>query len=428
MQHTIPVDSLGVFGERMAGAVEKCVHCGFCLPACPTYNELGAEMDSPRGRIVIMKSVLEGQVELEQALPYIDRCLGCLGCVSACPSGVPYGELITPFRYYAQERRSKPLAQRLARRLAFETLPHPERMHMVALSGRAAKPLQAFLPGEMRAMLELLPKSMPSSQPLPGLVPAQGRRRARVALVTGCAQQALAPEINWASLRVLSRNGVEVVIPPNQGCCGSLALHAGELPLARSQATHLLQIFPSDIDAVITNAAGCGSGIKEYPWLYENSNEHALSEGGWQALAETFTHLAQDISAFLDNLGIDEPPSLTEPIRLAYHDACHLAHAQGVVGAPRRLLSQISNLTLVPLAESDLCCGSAGLYNIEQPDVARRLGGRKTQRILESGAQAVATGNIGCIVQIRTHLHQQGEAIPVLHTVEVLDRAYRGWS
>ena len=427
MQHTIPVESLGPLGEHMAQAVEKCVHCGFCLPACPTYNVLGEEMDSPRGRIILMKSVLEGQVDLEEALPYVDRCLGCLGCVSVCPSGVPYGDLVTPFRAYAQERRHRPLAQRAARRLALDTLPYPGRFRLAAISGNAARPLRGVLPEPLRAMLDLLPASLPPAQPLPELFPAQGQRRARVALLAGCAQQALAPQINWASLRVMARNGVEVVIPRGQGCCGALALHTGELALARHQAAHNLDLFPEDVDAIITTAAGCGSGMKEYPHLFQMVADGASDEMELLERVERFARKVQDISVFLDSLGITAPPGLPQPLKLAYHDACHLAHAQRVTEAPRRLLLQIANLTLVPLPESDLCCGSAGTYNIEQPETAHLLGERKAKHILDTGAQAVTTGNIGCMVQIQKHLAGLGQPLPVWHTLEVLDRAYHGW-
>jgi glycolate oxidase iron-sulfur subunit len=376
-------------------------------------------MDSPRGRIILMKEVLEGEVELDQALEYIDRCLGCLGCVTACPSGVPYGELIMPFRAYAQERRHRPLADRAARRLALETIPYPGRFRLAALSGRLARPVRGLLPSQMRAMLGLLPESLPASQPLPEVFPAQSKRRARVALLVGCVQQELAPEINWATLRVLARNGVEVMIPPGQGCCGALALHTGEKIMARRQALNNLQAFPSDVDAVLTNAAGCGSGMKEYPLLFKSTQ--------FEVQANEFVARVQDISVFLDNLGIEEPPALPQPFHLAYHDACHLAHAQGVTFEPRRLLGKIPNLDVLNIPEGDLCCGSAGTYNVEQPDTARRLGERKARNILSSHAQAVATGNIGCMVQLRTHLAAAGDALPVWHTMEVLDRAYRGW-
>ncbi len=418
MQHTIPVDTLGPPGEVMATAIEKCVHCGFCLPTCPTYTVLGEEMDSPRGRIILMKTVLEGELELEEALPYLDRCLGCLACVTACPSGVRYGELITPFRFHTQERRQRPLLERTARRLALETLPYPERFRLSANTGRLAKSVKGLLPEPFRAMLELLPDSLPASQPLPEVYPAQGARRARVAFLAGCVQQTLAPEINWATLRVLSANGVEVIIPAGQSCCGALAMHAGELNSARSQAINNIQVFSSEVDAIVTNAAGCGSGMKEYPLIFTGTQ--------WETQAEEFADRVQDISEFLVKLGLQEPSALSEPMQVAYHDACHLAHAQGITAAPRQLLAQVPNLTLLPIAESEICCGSAGTYNIEQPETAGKLGERKTRHILDSGAQAVISGNIGCLVQIRNHLSKLGQAIPVWHTLEFLDRAYRG--
>jgi glycolate oxidase iron-sulfur subunit len=420
MQHDIPVETLGVMGEAMAHAVGACVHCGFCLPACPTYSVLGEEMDSPRGRIVLMKSVLEGDVELEDALPYIDRCLGCLGCVTACPSGVSYGELIMPFRAYAQERRSRPLSARVTRRLVLETLPYPGRFRLAALSGNMVRPIQGLLPAQLRAMINLLPESLPAGSSLPEVFPAQGVRRGRVALLAGCVQQGLAPEINWATLRVLARNGIEVVIPEGQGCCGALALHTGETELARQQALHDMQLLSIDVDAILTNAAGCGSGMKEYPLLFRGTR--------WEKQAQEFAARVQDISVFLDEIGLEPPPPLPEPVQVAYHDACHLAHAQGVTTAPRRLLTSIPNLSLVNFPEADLCCGSAGTYNLEQPNTARLLGERKARNILSSGATVVVTGNIGCLVQLRNHLAAQGQPLPVWHTLEVLDRAYRGWA
>jgi glycolate oxidase iron-sulfur subunit len=411
----------------MAHAVETCVHCGFCLAACPTYTVLGEEMDSPRGRIILMKSVLESSVELEEAIPYIDRCLGCLGCVTACPSGVPYGELLTPFRAYAEENRHRPAMNRLARRVTREVLPYPGRFRLAARAGKLAKPVQGAFPAQFQAMLTLLPESMPPAQPLPEIYPAQGARRARVALLVGCVQQALSPEINWATLRVLAGNGVEVLIPTGQGCCGALALHTGDRPTAQALAAANLRAFPAGIDAVLSNAAGCGSSLHEYPLLFKGTD---LEEE-----AQAFAARAVDISVFLDQLGIKTPPSLPGPVKLAYHDACHLAHAQGVTAPPRRLLQLIQNLTLLPLPEGDLCCGSAGSYNIEQPEIAGALGARKANNILATGADAVVTGNIGCLVQLRTHLSQSAgrngtppQPLPVWHTVEILDRAYRNLS
>ena len=416
MQHSIPVETLGPLGSAMAGAVEQCVHCGFCLPACPTYTVMAEEMDSPRGRIILMKSVLEGEIRLDDALPYIDRCLGCLGCVTACPSGVPYSELVTPFRAYAQERRRRPFVQRAVRRLALETLPNPSLFRLAAQAGRFARPLKGLLPGALGDMVELLPPDLPPARPLPAVYPAQGQRRGRVALLSGCVQQVLRPEINWATLRVLSRNGVEVVVPPAQGCCGALAIHSGEMKEARRLAENNLRVFSIDVDAVITNAAGCGSGMHEYPLLFKGTP--------LESQAQEFAARAQDISIFLDALGVLDPPPLPEPLKLAYHDACHLAHAQGVTAAPRSLLSRIPNLTVVEIPEAELCCGSAGTYNLEQPEMARQLGERKARNILSTGAQAVATGNIGCLVQLRLHLGADGEGLPVWHTVELLDRAY----
>jgi len=426
MKHSIPVETLGPLGELMANAVTKCVHCGFCLPACPTYTVLGEEMDSPRGRIILMKSVLEGGIELEDAIQYVDRCLGCLGCVTACPSGVPYGELITPFRGYAEERRHRPTVERLARRVTRETLPFPTRFRLAAKAGHLAKPVGKYLPLQFQAMLKMLPDNLPTAPPLPEHYPAQGKRRARVGLVSGCVQQALSPEINWATLRVLARNGVEVVIPPGQGCCGALASHTGDQVTARSLASELSQVFSADVDAILTNAAGCGSSMHEYPLLFRGTD---LGE-----VTEAFARKIMDISVFLDQLGITSPPPLPSPLKAAYHDACHLAHAQGVTAAPRRLLGQIPELTVIPIPEGDLCCGSAGSYNLEQPEIADMLGSRKAEFILATQAEVVITGNIGCLIQLHTHLKRvvdqnggQFEPPPVLHTIEMLDRAYSGW-
>ena len=419
MQHSIPVETLGPQGEIMAHAVQTCVHCGFCLPACPTYRLLGEEMDSPRGRIFLMKEALESSLPLEEAMPYIDRCLGCLGCVPACPSGVGYGELLASFRAYAeQRRRDRPASQRVQRALIRETLPYASRFRAAATAGRLGKRLAGRLPGDLGAMVTLLPEKLPKAAPLPDFYPAQGVRRARVALLVGCVQPTLAPEINWATLRVLSRNGVEVVIPQGQGCCGSLSLHIGEADQARELARANLSVFPADVDAVVTNAAGCGSGMHEYPLLFKGLVE--------EAQARAFAGRALDISVFLSQLGLIEPPPLAQPLRVAYHDACHLANAQGVRSEPRALLNAVPNLTVLEIPEGDLCCGSAGIYNLEQPAIADQLGERKAKNILATGAEAIVTGNIGCMTQIATHLHRLGRPLPLWHTVELLDRAYAG--
>ncbi len=418
MQHTLPIAQLGPTGVEMARAVETCVHCGFCLPTCPTYVTLGEEMDSPRGRIFLMKAALEGGLTINETLPYIDRCLGCLACVTACPSGVRYADLLTPYRARAEKQRSRPLGEKLRRTLVCETLPYPTRFRWAAGLGQLAAPFQRFLPSALTTLLSLLPDELPPpAKPLPRVYPALGERRARVALLAGCVQQVLAPEINWATLRVLARNGVEVVIPAGQGCCGSLLLHAGEEAAARRLARQNLRAFSLEVDAILTNAAGCGSGMKEYGLLFKGETE--------EAAARELVNKVKDVAQFLDELGIDAPaPARLQPLKVAYHDACHLAHAQGVSAAPRRLLQRIPNLQLLEIPESELCCGSAGIYNIEQPALAEKIGRRKAENILQTGAEAVATGNIGCLTQIRTHLQRLNQPLPVWHTLELLDRAY----
>lgn len=417
MRHTIPVDQLGPTGATMAHAIEQCVHCGFCLPTCPTYVALGEEMDSPRGRIFLMKSALEGELTVDQTLPYVDRCLGCMACVTACPSGVPYQELLTPYRARVEQQRSRSFLEKLTRTMVRETLPYPARFRWAALAGKFAAPFRKLLPASLSVMLTLLPENLPSAgQPLPTLYPAVGRRRARVAFLAGCVQQVLAPEINWATLRVLAHNGVESVIPAGQGCCGSLMMHTGDASAARAFARRNLPIFPKDVDAIITNAAGCGSGMKEYGLLFKGQAD--------ESEARALAGRVKDVSEFLDDLGLATPPA-SVLVKVAYHDACHLAHAQRVMDAPRRLLRAVPNLTLLDIPEGELCCGSAGTYNLEQPQLADTIGQRKAQNILRVGAEMVVMGNIGCMVQIRTHLRKLGQPLPVLHTMELLDRAYR---
>ncbi len=295
MLHTIPVDALGPQGEAMAKAVETCVHCGFCLASCPTYRVLGEEMDSPRGRIFLMKEALEGRIETSEALPFIDRCLGCMACVTACPSGVEYGHLLTPFRARAEEARRRPPLNQAVRTLIQETLPYPQRFRLAVQSGRLGRWMRPLLPAPIGAMLDLLPERLPEAPPLPEVYPAQGKRRARVALLAGCVQRVLAPQINWATLRVLARNGVETIVPRGQGCCGSLSLHIGEAAHARALARRNFQAFPADVDAIITNAAGCGSGMQEYGLLFAGEPDADL--------AETFGNRVRDVSVFLDELG-----------------------------------------------------------------------------------------------------------------------------
>ncbi len=421
MEHKIDLNAIAFpQADAMAHAISTCVHCGFCLPACPTYQVLGEEMDSPRGRIVLMRGVLENGLSLDAATPYLDRCLGCLGCVTACPSGVPYGELLSSFRAYSEEKRHRPVIDRLSRLMTSQTLPFPIRFRWAASLGRLAKPFAAIFPAPLRAMLGLIPNHLPKSNIVPEFTPAKGLRRGQVGLMAGCVQQAIAPEINEATIRVLAENGFDVVVPRGQGCCGALSMHTGDAKAARSLAEVNLDLFPKELTAIITNAAGCGSGIKEYALLFRN---HRLEEK-----ATRFANRIQDVSQFLGSIDLVPFKPLAKPMRVAYHDACHLAHAQKITSAPRRILSQVPGLVLCEIPDGEICCGSAGTYNIEQPEIANTLGSTKAQKIASLHVDAVAMGNIGCMVQIRNHLARLqpgGETIPVLHTIQLLDQAYR---
>lgn len=416
MLHTIQDEKLGTFGQAITDAVQACVHCGFCLAACPTYAELGQEMDTPRGRIVLMKSVLEEALPWEAARPHVERCLGCLACEPACPSGVRYRDLINPFRALARSSQRPSTAAMLRRLLLGGILPHPERFRFAAGLGRVAKSFSGLAPRSVQPMLELLPAALPPRQTWPGLTPALGQRRARVALLTGCVQSVLDPDINNATIEVLSRNGVEVLAPPTQVCCGGLAWHTGDLESARNFARTNLAAFPQDVDAIVTNAAGCGSTLHEYPLILRGT-EH-------EANAESFIRRVMDVSLFLARLGLCEFGGGHTPRRVAYQDACHLAHAQGVSAEPRRLLRAIPGVELVEIASPHLCCGSAGTYNLDQPEIAAALGRQKAQAILATGAQLVASGNIGCLNQLRVHLAKLGSSLPVRHTLQVLRDAY----
>lgn len=402
----------------MAQAVQTCVHCGFCLSACPTYRELGQEMDSPRGRIVLMKQVLEGQLDWSAAQPHVDRCLGCLACEPACPSGVPYRDLISPFRAVAQPHFKRSLLTRLRRWLASVTLPHPARFRLAWRMGRVARVLGPLIPRGLRPMLDLLPRSLPAAVSLPAVTPAIGERRARVALLAGCAQQVLDPDINVATIAVLAHQGVEVVVPPAQGCCGGLAWHTGDLAAAQAFARRNLDAFPADVDAIVTNAAGCGSAMHEYHLILRGTAD--------EARADALRRKVVDVSVFLARLGLRDPfPDRGIKLRVAYHDACHLANAQGVTREPRDLLRAIPGVEIVPLADPHLCCGSAGTYNLDQPDIAASLGAQKAKAVIASGADIVVSGNIGCLTQLRTHLEQLGASMPSGHTMQLLRDAAR---
>jgi glycolate oxidase iron-sulfur subunit len=419
MQHRIPIESL-THGRAMSEAVTACVHCGFCLPTCPTYQVLGEEMDSPRGRIYLMKGALEGALDPAGVQPHIDRCLGCLACETACPSGVEYHKLLLPYRALTEEKGEvrRTLLDRVKRWLVLQTLPYPRRFRAAVRSGRLARRLRAVTPASFRPMLDLLPPDLPPEERLPERIAPQGTRRARVMMLTGCAQRALEPDINSATAEVLARNGVEVLVPRGQGCCGALAWHTGEADAARSFARDLMNHVPDDVDAIVVNAAGCGSGMKEYPLAFTGESDLPR--------ARDVASKVVDVSVFLDRLGIEPPPPLDTPLRIAYHDACHLAHAQQVRAEPRRLLRSIAGVELVELGDAERCCGSAGTYNIDQPEIAAELGRLKADAVRATECDVVATGNIGCMVQMRSHLAPSAThpAPPVLHTMQILARAY----
>jgi glycolate oxidase iron-sulfur subunit len=375
-------------------------------------------MDTPRGRIILMKEVLEGNLPWENAQPHIDRCLGCLACEPACPSGVPYRDLISPFRTVAQPHFKRSAGEKLRRFLASHTIPFPNRFRMAAFAGGIAKRLRPLVPAVLRPMIDLVPASVPAAQRLPRVTPAIGERRARVALLAGCAQQVLDPDINTATIDVLTRNGVEVIVPKAQGCCGGLAWHTGDLEAARAFAQKNLNAFPADVDAIVTNAAGCGSAMHEYHLMLRGTAD--------EKRADEFRKRVVDVSVFLQRLGLREQPSKTgKPQKVAYHDACHLANAQGVRREPRALLRAIPGLEICELADAHLCCGSAGTYNLDQPEIAASLGEKKARAVLATGAQVLVSGNIGCLTQLRAHLAKLGSPLVVRHTMQVLRDSYR---
>jgi len=415
MKHSLNAENLGEFGLPIVDAIQKCVHCGFCLPTCPTYQVQGQEMDSPRGRIVLMKEVLEGNLDPDQAALFVDRCLGCVACETACPSGVPYGNLLSSFRSLVHDRVAKSWGDRIREFLVHNTVPYPARFRLAARLGRLTRPFAFLMPHFLKPMLELIPGKMPRTQTLPEFSAAIGERMGRVGLLAGCAQQVLAPEINLATIRVLNRAGFDVVVPRGQSCCGALDWHEGRIDSTRKLAAGNFNRFPDDLDAIVTNAAGCGSAIGEYGVIFRGAKHFEA--------AQRFAERVVDISVFLAEQNLPSG-KLAAPTRVAYQDACHLAHAQGIVNEPRKLLEQIGNVELVPIQESDRCCGSAGTYNLSQPEIAERLGEWKAQSIVDSGCDFVASGNIGCLVQIRKHLELMGSQVRALHLIEILDLAY----
>ena len=410
-----------------------CVHCGFCLQACPTYRETGDEADSPRGRIVLMRGVYEGKIPLlseEATAPggvgyHLDRCLGCRACETACPSGVPYGALLEHFRDEVEEHAHRPLGQRLLREGLLGTLTNPGRM---ALALRGGKLTGGKLPGPVAKFLGLpsdtrlpLPDDLvAASEPVPELTHPKGRRRGRVALLAGCVMRVLYGPVHHATARVLSANGVEVVCPREQAtCCGALHGHQGKLDEAKAMAREMIASLETQVfDALIVNSAGCGSFLKEYGHLLKDDPE-------WAERAAAFSAKVKDVCEYLEELGPRPMPGRVDA-RVTYHDACHLSHGQKVTSAPRALIQAIPGVTYVELADADHCCGSAGIYNFLHPELARPLQRKKVENILATGARIVATGNPGCLAWIQQGMPDGMEAPEVVHPVELLDRAYRG--
>jgi glycolate dehydrogenase iron-sulfur subunit len=408
--------------------VKDCVHCGFCLPSCPTYVLWGEEMDSPRGRIHLMKAGLEGEPLSASMVDHFDACLGCMACVPACPSGVRYGTLIADTRAQVERRYERPRREQLLREAIFWVFPYPRRLRALrgplALYQRSGLDrllrrtgLLDRLPPTLR-MMESLTPTLTRRQPLPERVPASGRRRAVVGMLTGCVQDALFPEVNAATARVLAAEGCDVVIPRRQGCCGALSQHMGREDEAIVFAQALIERFETaGVDHVVVNAAGCGSAMKEYAHLLRDDPDYA-------ARAQTFVERTRDVSELLVELG---PVAPRHPLDLtiAYHDACHLGHAQGIRSQPRELLWAIPGLTLTEIAEADLCCGSAGIYNLLNPEPATELGDRKARNVLATGASVLVTANPGCLMQIAASARRLGEHLMLAHTVTVLDASIR---
>ena len=398
--------------------LRACVHCGFCLSTCPTYTLLGDELDSPRGRIYLIKDMLEHDrpASPEVAL-HVDRCLSCLACQTTCPSGVHYQHLIDHARAHVEKTYRRPFIDRTLRTVLALLLPYPRRFRLALRLARLARPLRGMVTGRLGAMLALAPARLPSqSEPSQEIFPASGPRRARVALLTGCAQRVIAPSINAATIRLLTRHGVEVVVPRHTGCCGAIVHHIGKADQARALAIGAIQVWTDEIDArgldaIVVNTSGCGTEIKDYGHIFRD-------DPVWAEPARKVSGLARDISQFMAGIGLQ--PTIKTELAVAYHAACSLQHGQKVTAEPKALLAA-AGFTVRDVPEGHLCCGSAGTYNLLQPEIASRLRERKLANIAKTSPDIVASGNVGCITQLAG-----GAGVPVLHTVELLDWATGG--
>lgn len=416
--------------------IDTCVHCGFCLATCPSYRVIGKETDSPRGRIYLMDAINEGQAPLATGtVEHFDTCLGCYACVTTCPSGVQYNRLIEATRPQIERNYERSLPQRLLRTLIFSLFPYPSRLRallrpigLYQKSGlqslvRSLGVLKQLSP-QLAAMESMLPPLSPRAfrDDLPLLTPAQGQQRYRVGMILGCVQRLFNPEVNDATLRVLTANGCEVVIPPVQGCCGALPHHQGQEAQAQQLARAMIDVFESaDVDYILINASGCGHTLKEYGEILREDPLYAE-----RAIA--FVKKVKDVQEFLADVGLTAPlhPLQDAPLTIVYQDACHMLHGQKISLQPRQLLRQIPGVQLREPIDAALCCGSAGVYNILQPEVAAELGRQKVTHLLNTGASVIASANIGCFVQISRHLSLQQKSLPVLHPMQLLDCSIRG--
>jgi glycolate oxidase iron-sulfur subunit len=385
----------------------ECIHCGFCLPSCPTYVLWHEEMDSPRGRIHLMNARLDGAIELTPTVTtHFDRCLGCLACVSSCPSGVRYDRLIESTRAAVEDELDRPFLDRVTRSLLFRVLPYPGRMR----AALRLAPLGRALPGRLGAPAKAAPRWR-SSERVPALTPAAGEPLARVGLLTGCVQSAVFSDVNAATARVLAADGYEVVAPP-QGCCGALSVHAGRMEEGKAFARSLIDAFDG-VDLVVVNSSGCGSHLKELGWLLGDER------------AEAFSARVRDVGELLAGT---PPRAARHPLQLevALQDPCHLRHAQRLPLSLRPALMRIPGLEVVEPAEQDLCCGSAGIYGVTQPDASRELGDRKASHVRATGANVYASANPGCLVQVSNALQRAKRPLPALHPIELVDASIRG--
>jgi glycolate oxidase iron-sulfur subunit len=398
--------------------LRSCVHCGFCNATCPTYLELGDELDGPRGRIYLIKDMLEhDRAPSERVVTHIDRCLSCYACITTCPSGVNYGHLVDQARHRIEEQYRRPMMDRILRGFLAAVLPRPT-LFRFALTGAALlRPLRHVLPARLAAMLALAPARPPAPSPTrrARVFPAEGTRKYRVALLSVCAQEVLAPRIDEATIRLLTRHGCEVVIVEGQACCGSLTHHMGRD--ARPMMHAAIDAFTREIDAngldaIVTNVSGCGATVKEYGYLLRDDPAYA-------AKAAQVSTLARDVAEFLAGIGLRAPVPVPD-LRIAYHAACSLQHAQRILAEPKALLAQ-AGFAVIEIPEGHICCGSAGTYNMLQPELSAALRARKLAHIASTAPDAIATGNIGCVMQLAA-----GGEYPVLHIAELLDWATGG--